>query len=74
MSDTAREIYKLSYPNTTAPSVTENGNSVDGDSIEEEVSDLYKQKMKISTGMGLFLNFNAIVLLCTFILCYAIFA
>ena len=72
MSDTAKEIYKISYSN---PTPNEDGYSVESGSVKEEVfSDIYQEKMKISPSMSLFLNFNAVVLICVFIFCYAIFA
>ena len=107
MSDTAKEIYKISYNNKagTEPAGyksgteagyrsgtdaeykpgtedryqgTEDGYSVDSDITripkDDTMTDLYKQKMTISTRMSMFLNFNAIILLCVFIVCYAIFA
>lgn len=43
-------------------------------SRDQEMTERYQETMKISTGVSLFLNFNAVVLMCVFIFCYAIFA
>ncbi|KAL4230431.1 hypothetical protein ACF0H5_010813 [Mactra antiquata] len=41
--------------------------------METELQKRYKEAMNISSGVGLFLNFNAILLLCVLVICYAIF-
>ena len=71
MSDTAREIYKISYSNK---SQTDECFSIDSDVSKEDSADVYQQNMKQTKRMSMFLNFNAIVLLCVFIVCYAVFA
>ena len=71
-SDTAKGIYKVSY---SSPTHNEDRYSVESGSVKEEAgSDIYQEKMKISSGMSLFLNFNAVILICVFIFCYAFFA
>jgi hypothetical protein len=41
---------------------------------EDKMAERYQETMKISSGVSLFLNFNAILLMCVFVLCYALFA
>ncbi|XP_052795308.1 sodium/myo-inositol cotransporter 2-like [Mya arenaria] len=44
------------------------------DLLETEMSERYKETMTISGAVSLFLNCNAVILICVFILAYALFA
>ena len=70
MTSASREI-QLTVANGE---VTDDGKLMENGSIKEVVCDLYLQKMKLSRKMNLFLNVNAIILLCFFTACYIIFA
>lgn len=61
MKDVAMEIYLSNH-------------AVYNPSLEEKMSKRYMKMMKVSAKTGFFLNCNAILLLCVFIMCYAIFA
>ena len=71
MSDTSRDIYKKSYPDK---SQADNSISVDSEVSKTDDGDVFQQKMQQTRRMSMFLNFNAIVLLSVFIVCYAVFA
>ena len=70
MTGASREI-QLTVANAE---VIDDGKLVENGSIKEVVCDLYLQKMKLSRKMNLFLNINALILLCVFTACYIIFA
>ena len=71
MTDTAREIYKISYPDKSQADDTI---SVDSEKSNNDDVDVNQRKMQQTRRMSMFLNFNAVVLLCVFIVCYAVFA
>lgn len=41
---------------------------------EWELKTRYEETMKLTSGVGLFLNFNAVLLISVFIVCYILFS